>query len=66
LSRFDRRPARVWAHDSTDPWEQEDITLSEHLILACLFEAVTCHAKYGAWAPLEEEKLLQITAEFRP
>ena len=45
----------------TDPWEQEDVRLSEHLILACLFEAVVCHARYGAstsW--LEEEKLSEI------
>jgi hypothetical protein len=26
------------------------MTLSEHLILACLFEAVMCHAPYGASA----------------
>jgi hypothetical protein len=48
-------------YDSTDQWEQEDVTLSEHLILACLFEAVLCHARYGAstsW--LEEEKLSEI------
>lgn len=34
----------------TDPWEQENVTLSEHLILVCLFEALVCHAKYGASA----------------
>src|SRR5262249_19636290 len=32
------------------PWEPEGMTLSEHLILACLFEAVMCHAPYGASA----------------
>jgi hypothetical protein len=49
-------------YESTDPWKQEDVTLSEHLVLTCLFEAVCCHAKYGAsisW--LEEEKLSEIT-----
>jgi hypothetical protein len=35
-------------YQSTDPWAQEGVTLSEHLILACLFEAVICDAKYGA------------------
>lgn len=39
-------------YNSADPWEREDITLSEHLILACLLEAVSCHA-YGAFAPLD-------------
>ena len=53
-------------YNSTDPWEQEDITLSEHLILACLFEAVICHAKYGASAPLDEEKLSEITSRIPP
>jgi hypothetical protein len=31
------------------------------LDLVCLFEAVICHAKYGASAPLDEEKLSEIT-----
>jgi hypothetical protein len=53
-------------YDSTAPWEQEDITLSEHLILTCLFEAVICHAKYGASAPLDEEKLSEITSRIPP
>ena len=54
-------------YNSTDPWEQEDVTLSEHLILACLFEALGCHAKYGAsisW--LEEEKLSEIARTIPP
>jgi hypothetical protein len=34
----------------TDPWEPEGIVLSEHLILACLFEATMCHSPYGASA----------------
>jgi hypothetical protein len=39
-------------------WANEGVTLSEHLILMCLFEAVMCHAKYEAsvgW--LEEQQL---------
>jgi hypothetical protein len=53
-------------YDSTDPWEQEDVTLSEHLILACMFEAVICHAKYGASAPLDVDKLSEITSRIPP
>jgi hypothetical protein len=48
-------------------WAQERITLSEHLILMCLFEAVTCHAKYGASiAWLEEERLDEIVQNIPP
>jgi hypothetical protein len=53
-------------YNSADPWEREDITLSEHLILACLFEAVICHAKYGGSAPLDKEKLSEITGRIPP
>lgn len=49
--------------ESKDPWTQEGMTLSEQLILTCLFEAVTCHAKYGAWAALDEDKLSEITSK---
>jgi hypothetical protein len=54
-------------YESTDPWELEDVTLSEHLILVCLFEALMCHATYGAsisW--LEEEKLSEIARTIPP
>jgi hypothetical protein len=34
----------------TDPWVPEGIVLSEHLILACFFEATMCHSPYGASA----------------
>jgi hypothetical protein len=40
--------------ETTDPWQPEGIVLSEHLILACLFEAIICHSPYGAtvsWLP---------------
>jgi hypothetical protein len=33
--------------ESAEPWEAEGIVLSEHLILACLFEAIF-HSPYGA------------------
>ena len=36
--------------EATDPWGPEGITLSEHLILACLFEGVMAHSPYGASA----------------
>jgi hypothetical protein len=53
-------------YNSTDPWEQEDVTLSEHLILACLFEAVSCQAKYGASASLDKDTLSEITSRIPP
>jgi hypothetical protein len=48
------------------PWVQEGVRLSEHLILACLFEAVICHSKYDAAGALEEEKLSEITRRIPP
>jgi hypothetical protein len=49
-----------------DPWEPEGITLTEHLILACLFEAVMCHAGFGASAAWIEEGELNRIAETMP
>jgi hypothetical protein len=34
--------------EMTGPWQPEGMTLTEHLILACLFEAILCHSPYGA------------------
>jgi hypothetical protein len=52
--------------ESTDPWEQENVTLSEHLILACLFEALT-GAEYRAWTDwLDEQKFAEIVARVPP
>jgi len=49
------------------PWAREKTTLSEHLILTCLFEAVMCHANFGASvAWLEEEKLAAIARHIPP
>jgi len=48
--------------DRTDPWIQEGMTLSEHLILACMFEAVMGHSRYVAAATLEENELFEITS----
>jgi hypothetical protein len=48
-------------------WAKEGVTLSEHLILACLFEAVMCHAKYEASAAwLKEQKLDEIVGHIPP
>jgi len=49
------------------PWERENITLSEHLILVCLFEAMmSSYARYGAWTDwLDEQRLAEI-ATFMP
>ena len=65
LTRGDDPPV-FGRYQSADPWEKEDVTLSEHLILACIFEAVICHAQYGASAPLDEEKLCEITSRIPP
>jgi hypothetical protein len=51
---------------STDPWEQEGIVLSEHLILACLFEATMCHSPYGASASWLREAVLSRIIEHIP
>jgi len=49
------------------PWARETMTLSEHLILMCLFEAVICHAKYGASiAWLEEDRFNEIVENIPP
>jgi hypothetical protein len=54
-------------YERTDPWEQEAVTLSEHLILMCLFEAVMCHAKYGASAAmLDEQTFTKIVSSIPP
>jgi hypothetical protein len=48
-------------------WAKEPVTLSEHLILMCLFEAVMCHANYGAYATwLDEGRLAAVIANIAP
>ncbi|HTZ02625.1 MAG TPA: hypothetical protein VMC05_09855 [Xanthobacteraceae bacterium] len=48
-------------------WARENTTLSQHLILTCLFEAVMCHGKYNASiAWLEEEKFAEIVRQVPP
>jgi hypothetical protein len=51
----------------SDPWVPEGMTLSEHLILACLFEAIICHSPYGASkAWLTEDTLDRIVEHLAP
>jgi hypothetical protein len=52
--------------ETSDPWDPEGITLSEHLILACLFEAIMCHSPYGASASWLEVSVLDRIAEHIP
>jgi hypothetical protein len=48
-------------------WANEGITLSEHLILMCLFEAIFCYAGYGASASwLDEDQLAAVVANIPP
>jgi hypothetical protein len=48
-------------------WANEGISLSEHLILMCLFEAIICHAKYSALATwLVEERFDAIAKNIPP
>lgn len=34
--------------DESEPWLEEGTCVTEHLLMACLFEAVMSHARYGA------------------
>jgi len=44
-------------------WTCEKVRLSEHLILTCLFEAIMCHANYGASATWLDEDRLNVIAQ---
>ncbi len=52
--------------ETTDTWNPEGIALSEHLILACLFEATMCHSPYGASASWLEQSVLDKIIEYIP
>jgi hypothetical protein len=52
--------------NSNKPWEPEGMVLSEHLILACLFEATMCHSPYGASASWLESSVLDNIIEHIP
>jgi hypothetical protein len=48
-------------------WANEGISLSEHLILMCLFDAIMCHAKYRASAAwLVEDRFDAIAKNIPP
>jgi hypothetical protein len=48
-------------------WGHERIRLSEHLIVMCLFEAIMCHADYGASAAwLDEDKFDAVARNIPP
>ncbi len=51
---------------ASDPWEPEGMLLSEHLILACLFEAILCHSSYGASASWLQQSVLDEIIEHVP
>jgi hypothetical protein len=54
-------------YECKGPWTREKVALSEYLILTCLFEAIMCHAKYGALATwLDEERLNTIVQTIPP
>jgi hypothetical protein len=52
--------------DTIKPWEPEGVTLSEHLILACLLEAIMSHSPYGAAASWLERSALDRIIEHIP
>jgi hypothetical protein len=52
--------------ENTGSWEPEGIVLSEHLILACVFEAVCHHSPYGASASWLEQSVLDKISEHIP
>lgn len=48
-------------------WQREEVSLSEHLILNCLFEAIMGHATYSASAAwIEDQQLSLILEHFSP
>jgi hypothetical protein len=60
-------PVVFGRYESSEAWEQEHIRVSEHLILACLFEAIMCHARFRASAAwLDEEKFAAIVEHIPP
>jgi hypothetical protein len=52
--------------ETSNPWKPEGITLSEHLTLASLFEAVIAHSPYGASAAWLDGTVIDRIAEQVP
>jgi hypothetical protein len=53
-------------YDLRGRWVQEQVTLSEHLILMCLFEAVMGRNNYGASKAWLDEKRLEVIVRHIP
>jgi hypothetical protein len=65
LSTGDDPP--VFGRESeSEPWRQEVPTLSEHLILTAILEAVICHAPYRACSMALSEDKLDVIAAHAP
>ena len=57
----------VFCRFNNESWQRESVSLSEHLILTCLFEAVVCHALYSASSAwISSEQLEAIVENFSP
>lgn len=52
--------------EDADPWESEGMRLSEHLILACLFEGLMHHAPYGASSAWLAKSVVDRFVEYVP
>jgi hypothetical protein len=51
----------VFGRYRDERWEKEEVSLSQHLILNCMFEAIMCHATYSAsTAWIKDEQLTPI------
>jgi hypothetical protein len=59
-------PPVFGSYEGKGQWTQERVTLSEHLILTCMFEAIMCHAKYRASAAWLDEDRLDIIVQTIP
>jgi hypothetical protein len=54
-------------YNDNEPWEAEGIKVTEHLILACLFEAVMRHARFQAAAAwLDEDQFAAVVNQIPP
>jgi hypothetical protein len=52
--------------DASAPWQPEGTRLSQFLVQACLFEAISCHAPFGAdVGGLDESTAQQVLASMR-
>ena len=60
-------PPLFGRYENNHSWEREGVRISEHLILACLFEAVMRHARFRASAAwLDEDKFAAVVEHIPP